>query len=170
MTHQVRLLVLLICTATFCWPPQRAHAASEESTLVAMGLCSEMERLINVLVDYTQTKCIPVMNGGSGLSFLFISSQPVFSVDASVKAWALTVVGAYGHTFNPRPSYKLDSIYLSDLSLIRDQRTAEALKGSTAKKLQKQIYDGKIELEAAWSQIKANMKPYKIPEKSAKIP
>jgi hypothetical protein len=141
-----------------------AQAATEQNTLVAMGLCSEMERLINTLVDYTQTKCIPLMNGGTGVSFLFVSSRPVFSVEASEKAWALVVVGAYGHLFNPRPSYKLDSIFFTDASLLSKERSAQTLSGSMAKKLQKELYDGKITVEGAWHQMQSNMKPYHVPE------
>ena len=39
-------------------------AATRDDTLIAMGLCSSMESKINVLVDYTATKCLPASDAG----------------------------------------------------------------------------------------------------------
>src|SRR5262245_51231099 len=66
-------------------------AATRDETLIAMGLCSSMESKINVLVDYTVTKCLPAPDAG-GTSFIFISSKPVFDAEAAKKAWMLVVV------------------------------------------------------------------------------
>jgi len=50
IAYSVALLTLVLTLP----PPARA-----DSTMEALGLCSEVERYANTLVDYTETKCLP---------------------------------------------------------------------------------------------------------------
>ena len=43
-----------------------------------------MEQNINVTVTYTTTKCVPAIDK-CGMYFIFVSSEPVFSVEAAKK-------------------------------------------------------------------------------------
>jgi hypothetical protein len=61
-------------------------AGSNDRSLIAMGLCSQMERLVNVLVDYASTECLPNISDPKSTSFIFIVDKPIFSVEASKKS------------------------------------------------------------------------------------
>jgi hypothetical protein len=66
-------------------------AFSSDQALIAMGLCEEMGHLVNVMVDYTKTKCVSSLST-TGTNFIFISEKPVLRVEASKKAWMIVVV------------------------------------------------------------------------------
>lgn len=99
-------------------------AASNDRSLIAMGFCSQMERLVNALVDYASTECLPNISDPKSTSFIFIADQPIFSVEASKKAWILVVVAAVGKTLNDDPSYSADKILKSDSKLKPHVRAA----------------------------------------------
>ena len=133
--------------------------ADDESTL-ALGYCAEMENNINALVDYTTTKCLPV-KGSAAPSFVFISSAPVFSVEASKKGWLVVVVAAFGNTFNA-VSTKTDELIVSDATLM-GARQAYRIPSAVARKLQRQVKAGEIDPEAMYQGILVAMEPYRIP-------
>jgi hypothetical protein len=134
-------------------------AASDNDTLIAMGLCQDMDYYINSVADFTETKCIPVPND-RGSNFIFVSLKPVFSVKASEKAWVLVVSLSFGREFNKKADYKVGSLYLADMTMVPNL-SYSVLSGELAKKLQKQVYDGQIEPDAAWESIVSAMKSYK---------
>jgi hypothetical protein len=133
-------------------------AATRDDTLIAMGLCSSMESKINVLVDYTTTKCLPTADAG-GTSFIFISSKPVFDAEAANKAWMLVVVGAYGHEMNAKSEYKTANIYFADVDRAKKLQY-QVMSGSTAKTLQRQAKSNRIDLDTMWRQIGSAVRLY----------
>ena len=63
--------------------------------------CFQIEKIVNAIVDYTQTTCVPIVATSTRTnSFILISSQPVFSVEASKKAWLIVAVAATGDVLN----------------------------------------------------------------------
>jgi hypothetical protein len=93
-------------------------AFGSDQALIAMGLCKEMEQLVNVMVDYTATKCVPAL-ATEGTNFIFVSEQPVFLVEASQKAWIIVVVSVVGKTLNNKPSYKANKILFGEVSMVK---------------------------------------------------
>jgi len=134
-------------------------AASNDDALIAMGLCEDMDYYINKVADFTETKCIPALDD-KGNNFIFVSLKPVFSVESSEKAWVLVVSASFGREFNKKANYKVGSLYLADMTMVPTLNYS-VLSGELAKELQKQMYDGQIEPEAAWARIVSSMKPYK---------
>lgn len=139
--------------------PSASNAASNNDALVALGLCKDMEQQVDAIVDYTQTKCIPALSD-HGNNFIFVSSKPVFSVEAAEKAWILIVTSAYGHEFNKMSDYRVGNVYLADTTMVPALRYY-VLSGELAKKLQKEMYEGQVTPATAWDRIVASMKPYK---------
>ena len=119
---------------------------------------------MNALVDYTQTSCLPSGGKAGALSFIVLSSQPVFSVKASKNGWLLVVVASFGKTLNEQPSVKADELWLSDANLMKS-RVAHVLPTSLAKSLQRQAYNGQIDLEEMYEAIKKNLVRKTIPKR-----
>lgn len=94
----------------------------------AIATCVEIEGLIDSLVDYTDTECFPAAATSTGASFIILSQQPVFSVDASKKGWLLASMGAVGFVLNEkRPSFDADDVIFSDVPRLKE-RTGYAIK------------------------------------------
>ena len=110
----------------------------------------------NAIVDYTQTRCFPTGGKAGAFSFIVVSSAPVFSVEASKKAWQLVVVAAVGKLLNDRPTYKMDELIVSDTNLMKD-RVGYALPASLAKSLQSRMFNGRTNLDAAYAEIQKSL-------------
>lgn len=135
-------------------------AISDDSATIAAGHCYEMSNNINGLVDFTETKCIPSQDN-KGVSFIFISSKPILSVDKAKKPWLLTVVGAVGYTLNQHPKYKTDKIIFTDTNIVRE-RKGYFLSSKIVKDLQKNIKADKINIETMYKSIINNLRPYTV--------
>jgi hypothetical protein len=99
----VRALIQVIVLAVSTTP----SLAQSQSAERGQALCYQIEKMVNALVDYTQTSCLPTPGKGQGSqSFILLSSQPVFSVEASKKAWVLVAVAATGDALNKSASVK----------------------------------------------------------------
>jgi hypothetical protein len=154
------VFALLVLTA----PAFSGQAAfSSDQALIPMGLCEEMGHLVNVMVDYTITKCIPALSN-KGTNFIFISEQPVFSVEASKKAWLIVVVSVAGKTLNDKSSYKADKIFVGDVSMVKE-RHFYTVPAALAKSLQPKLYNGQISAEAMWGRITSALTTYAVPAK-----
>jgi hypothetical protein len=151
------VIVLLILPAAV------ARAAPDDNqALIAMGLCSQMEPLINTLIDYSYTKCLPNIAGTKGTSFIFITEKPIFAMEASKKAWVIVVVVAVGKILNDKPSYRADKIFFADVSMAKD-KSYYTVSAALAKSLQHKIYSGQISAETIWGQIDSALTPYTAP-------
>lgn len=153
--HKVLLFVVV-----FFW----SLSAVAQSAEKGQSICYEVQNVVNALVDYTQTSCLPTAGKAGALSFIVISSQPVFSVEASKKGWLLIAVAAIGKTLNEKPSVKADELWLSDANQMK-QRVAHVFPTSLARSLQRQVYDGQIDLERMYAVIKKNLVQKSIPKK-----
>lgn len=145
-------LVLASASAALFW----CLSATAQSVEKGQSVCYEVENAVNALVDYTQTKCLPTGGKAGALSFIVISSEPVFSVEASKKAWVLVAVASIGKTMNNQPSVKVDELWLSDVNQMKG-RVAHVIPMSLAKSLQRQAYDGQIDLDGMYAAIKKNL-------------
>jgi len=120
------------------------------------SICYEVQNVVNAMVDYTQTSCLPSAGKAGALSFIVLSSEPVFSVEASKKAWLLVAVASIGKVLNEQPLLKTDELWLSDANLMKS-RVAYVFPTSLAKSLQRQVYDGQIDLEGMYIAIKREL-------------
>jgi len=141
-----------------------SFSVAAQSVEKGQSICYEVQNAVNALVDYTQTSCLPSGGKAGALSFIVLSSQPVFSVEASKKAWLLVVVASIGKSLNEQPSVKTDELWLSDANLMKN-RVAHVLPTSLAKSLQRQVYNGQIDLEGMYAAIKKHLVQKTIPKK-----
>jgi hypothetical protein len=139
-------------------------AASNDRSLIAMGLCSQMERLVNALVDYASTECLPNISDPKSTTFIFIADKPIFSVEASKKAWILVVVAVVGKTLNDESSYSADKILFADVSMVKE-KNYYTIRASLAKSLQHKVNSGQMNLATMWSEVTAALKPFMVPPK-----
>ncbi len=148
-----------LVAALFFW----CASASAQSVERGQSICYEVQNAVNALVDYTQTSCLPSGGKAGALSFIVLSSQPVFSVEASKKGWLLVAVASVGKTLNEQPSVKADELWLSDTNLMKS-RVAHVFPAALAKSLQRQVYNGQIDLEGMYAAIKKNLVQKTIPK------
>lgn len=127
-------------------------SAAAKASDQGQAICYEVQNAVNALVDYTTTKCLPITEKSGVLSFMVISSKPVFSAPAAQKGWVLVVVSALGKSLNDRGTIKTNELWLSDVSNTQ-QHTAYILPVSLAKSLQSKVYHNKISLSAMYSTI-----------------
>ena len=122
------------------------------------SICYEVQNDMNTLVDYTQTRCwsAPSDRDSNLLSFIVISSKPIFSVEAAKKGWVLGAVAAIGKTLNDAPSVKTDQLWLSDANLMKKQ-IAYVLPTSLARSLQREAFQGRIGVETMYARIRENL-------------
>lgn len=131
-------------------------SAGAQSVEKGQSICYEVQNAVNGLVNYTETSCFPTRGKARALSFIIISSEPVFSAEASKKAWVLVTVASIGKSLNEQPSIRADELWLSDANQIRN-RIAYVLPAALAKSLQRQIYSGTIDLEGMYAAIIGQM-------------
>jgi hypothetical protein len=92
-----------------------------DEALEASGLCYKIQNFINALAKYTDTLCIPGL-GQQGVTFLLLSKEPIFSGEASKKAWLVVTVGAVGKVMNMHHSIKASEVYVSDMGLMKNRQ------------------------------------------------
>jgi hypothetical protein len=125
-----------------------------------LELCSGLERQINLLVTYTQTKCIPGTGATKGtVDLILLSEKSVFTSDAHKKGWLMVVVAAVGKAMNDNPRRVLGRIVVSDLALTA-QRRAFWLPASIAPGLQRQVHSGGLELDEFYRRISGALKEF----------
>lgn len=141
--------------------------ASAQSIEKGQSVCYEVQNYVNALADFTQSSCLPSGGKEDALSFVTISSEPVFLDESAKKAWLIVVVGAFGKILNEQPSTKVDELWLSDVDQMK-KRIAFVLKANLAKSLQQKVYNGKIELEEMYTIIQDNLVKKTIPKDEPK--
>lgn len=151
------LSTFLICV-TLAYAEQNKITSDE--ALIAMGLCEDMVVMINRVVDYTSTKCVPAFSS-KGTNFIFVSKELVFSVQASKKAWIIFVVASVGRTLNDKPSYSADQILFADVSMVPDMKYY-SIPAGLAKSLQHDVFNGNLTLDDMWDKISAALKPVPV--------
>jgi hypothetical protein len=121
------------------------------------AICNQIAIEVNTVIDWTQTLCIAARGKQPGAySFIVTSTQPVFSAEASKKAWLLMAVAFAGKNLNESPSVKAEELWLSDANLVKN-RTAYILPARVAKLLQRQVKSDKITLDGMYSEVSKNL-------------
>lgn len=139
--------------------------ANSQSAERGQAMCYQIEKTVNALVDYTQTSCLPTGGRQQGTySFVVLSSQPVFSVEPSKKAWLLVAVAAVGDVLNKNASVKAEELWLSDAILMKN-RVAYLMPAGVAKSLQRRIKADQITLDTMYSEICKNLAQRTITKK-----
>lgn len=149
MRHVLRLWLALVVFVPI--------GATAQNADTGLAICHQAEAAINLLVDYTNTACIPTKGNAKGtMTFLLVSTAPVFSVEASKKAWILTAVGAVGKFLNDRPSFKADELWFSDVNNVK-QHVAYVMPASLARNLSIKVRADKIDLEQMYAEIQRSL-------------
>ena len=122
-----------------------------DEALEASGLCYKIQNFINALAKYTDTLCIPAL-GQQGVTFLLLSKEPIFSVEASKKAWLVVTVGAVGKVMNMHQTIKASEVYVSDMNLMKN-RLGFKYPVDLAKRLQQQAAEAQLEIDEFYGQL-----------------
>ena len=125
------------------------------------AICDEVQKYVNALVDYTKTACTTGNTGDGSLSFVILSSEPIFSVAATKKPWLLAVALSIGKALNDQPDLKPGELYVLDGDL--KSRLAYAIRVDIVKSLQKSVSTGHMKLDAMYEEIERNLSPKSIP-------
>jgi hypothetical protein len=126
------------------------------------AICDEVQKYVNALVDYTKTACTTGNTGDGSLSFVILSSEPIFSVAATKKPWLLAVALSIGKALNDQPDLKPGELYVLDGDL--KSRFAYAIRVDIVKSLQKSVSASHMKLDAMYEEIEKNLRPKSIPE------
>jgi hypothetical protein len=127
----------------------------------AIDICFDIERSLHTLVPYTATRCIPP-HDVSGLSFMVISTKPIFAMYGAKKAWLTGVVTMMGKALNDHHDLEVDHIWVSDGDLMAKGQ-ALALSGSIAKDLQGKANAHEISPEGLYLDVTDALRRHPIP-------
>jgi hypothetical protein len=131
-----------------------------DEALEASGLCYKIQNFINALANYTDTLCIPAL-GQQGVTFLLLSKEPIFSGEASKKAWLVVTVGAVGKVMNMHRTIKASEVYVSDMNLMKN-RQGFKYPVDLAKRLQQQAAEEQLEIDDFYTQLNRALVPADI--------
>jgi hypothetical protein len=126
------------------------------------AICDGVQGYVNMLVDYTKTTCIPADASDDTSNFLVLSSEPIFSVKDSKKAWLVAVVLSIGKAMNDQPDVKAGELYVADANL--KTNVTYFLPVDLAKSLQKEVSAGQMKLEAMYEEIQRNLVRKALPK------
>jgi hypothetical protein len=131
--------------------------AIAQETDKGAAICNQITTGINIIIDWTQTLCMSAKGKQPGTySFVVISSKPVFSAEASKKAWLLIAVAIAGDVLNKNSSIKTEELWLSDANLTKN-RVTHIMPAGVAKSLQRRIKADQITLDVMYSEISQNL-------------
>jgi hypothetical protein len=103
------------------------------------------------------------MSWGGRIDLILISSQPVFSVEVSKKAWLMVVAGSVGKVMGEHAQMELEEIWVSDTRLIAKRR-AFKFPAVLAQKLQHEAKGGEITLEQLYDQLDGALESVAVPK------
>jgi hypothetical protein len=139
-------------------------AGVAQSVEKAKALCYEIQNYTNALADFTQTSCLPSSGKVPGAySFIILSNKPIFSGEATKKAWLLVVVASVGKILNENSNLKAGDVFLSDSILIKD-RKCYLLSGPLVKTLQRKVKTDQMDLDGMYRAILKNMRAKAVKE------
>ena len=151
-----RLCALILLSVVTC----HVSVIQADEALEASGLCYKIQNFINALAHYTDTLCIPAL-GEHGVTFLLLSKEPIFSIEASRKAWLVVTVGAVGNVMNLHHTVKALEVYVSDMNLMKN-RQGFKYPVDLAKRLQRQAAEERLELDELYGQLNSDLAPADI--------
>ncbi len=149
----MRTVVSVIAVALVLFPV----FAHPQDITAAKGICYDSERLMNLLVDFTETKCIPARTPNKEtLSLLIVSSQPIFAVESAKKGYLLAAVGALGYTLNSNPKTKVDEVWFSDVQNVKKLKVW-MVSVDLLRSLQRRIKSDNLTLKQGWSELSRSL-------------
>jgi hypothetical protein len=132
--------------------PVRAQSAHQVESM-----CHRIEKVLNTLVAYTHTSCLPTKGKVPGTySFIVLSSKPVFSDQALDEAWVLMAVETVGFALNKNSAVKGDELWLSDADNMRN-RIAYVMSLRIAKSLRRRSESNQITPTEEYSEIQKDL-------------
>jgi hypothetical protein len=152
--------LLRVCFGRVCFSVAFiALSPVAQPILDEQAICTEIQGYVNLLVDYTKTACSPAGGSEGAFSFVVLSSEPIFSVEATRKPWLLAVVLSIGKAMNDQPDTKPGELYLADAKA----RVAYFLPINIAKSLQNAVGTGQMKLGAMYKEIQKNLGRKELP-------
>jgi predicted RecB family nuclease len=98
------------------------------------------------------------------VSFILIAEKPIFSDEASKKAWLIVTVGAVANVMNAHNTIKSSDVLVSDRHMMK-KRKGYKYPIALAKSLQRQTKAHQIGLEELYQQLNVALIPNPIPRK-----
>jgi hypothetical protein len=126
-------------------------------------ICEDAERFIHDLGKISgfppraQTYCMPTLGRNKALSFVIVTSEPVFSSESLEREWLIAVVDSLGRTLNDRPTVDVDQLTVSDANSISNGVTY-TLPVALTRSLQRRIFTMQIDLDEMYGEIQENLK------------
>jgi hypothetical protein len=130
-----------------------------QPVLDEQAICTEVQGYVNMLVDYTKTACSPAGASEGPFSFVVLSSEPIFSVEATRKPWLLAVVLSIGKAMNDQPDTQPGELYLADAKA----RVAYFLPINIVKSLQNAVATGQMKLGTMYEEIQKALGRKELP-------
>ena len=126
-------------------------------------ICEDAERFIHDLGKISgfppraQTYCMPTLGRNKALSFVIVTSEPVFSSESLEREWLIAVVDSLGRALNDRPTVDVDRLTVSDANSISNGVTY-TLPVALTRSLQRRIFTMQIDLDEMYGEIRDNLK------------
>jgi len=126
-------------------------------------ICEDAERFFHDLGKISgfppraQTYCMPTLGRNKALSFVIVTSEPVFSSESLEREWLIAVVDSLGRALNDRPTVDVDQLTVSDANSISNGVTY-TLPVALTRSLQRRIFTMQIDLDEMYGEIQENLK------------
>ena len=100
---------------------------------------------------------MPTLGRNKALSFVIVTSEPVFSSESLEREWLIAVVDSLGRALNDRPTVDVDQLTVSDANSISNDVTY-TLPVALTRSLQRRIFTMQIDLDEMYGEIQENLK------------
>lgn len=123
------------------------------------AICEDAERFIHDVreIGSAQTYCMPTLGRDNALSFVILTSEPVFSSESLERTWLIAVVASLGRALNDRPAVDVDQLTVSDASSISTGITY-TLPVALTRSLQRRIFTNQIDLDKMYDEIQQSLR------------
>ena len=123
-------------------------------------ICEDVERFVGESGGFApsaQTYCMPTLGRDNALSFVILTSEPVFSSESLERTWLIAVVASLGRAFNDRPAVDVDQLTVSAASSISTGITY-TLPVALTRSLQRRIFTDQIDLDKMYDEIQQSLR------------
>ena len=123
------------------------------------SICEDAERLIHDVgeISGAQTFCMPTLGRDNALSFVILTSEPVFSSESLERIWLIAVVDSLGRALNDRPTVDVDQLTVSDAKSISTGITY-TLPVALTRSLQWRNVTNQIDLDKMYDEIEQSLR------------
>ncbi len=129
---------------------------ADEPMFGEWALCEQSTKVINLLADFSDTKCYPGKTPAGERVLVYMAEKPVFYIRQAKQGWLMVVAATAGKALREAPDVKVAFIFVTDARSLA-QGEAYKFPAATAMKLQRRIKNEEISLDQFYSELKAAM-------------